>query len=497
MGIYFIFICLLLLLIVGLGVLLGSLDIRNIQAEWAERRCDPTVMFSAFLYKPANDPRSAATFATDNFTFCMNTLVGDVFKELLSPIVGVLTMQMGAAGTAGDVLNSVRNQVANAFRSFSAIFEDFFATYKRGTLQLSRITQMLRQAMLKVSAATVSLVFLGLSLMTSLLNTYDFIVKVVIIIMSIIVALIVLLFFALMPFLPLIFTVIAVLTGAGFGGAVGGMAGAFCIDPDAMIILTEKCEALKNIKVGDILGEGCGVVEGILETDTVGTLYSVEGVVMSGSHIVFKEGKPVFAAEIGTLLADHSNPRPSSLIVLNTSSHKIPIRTPEGITIFVGDWEEIDMNDTDAQKEWEKQVWEILQPGYDRIQQHSFKTSVFSSDVCVFVKKGFDAIQTPISSVKRGDMVMSLGGIYTNVLGVYRGKQSADNGVRVFEEDGIWRKKSIEVMGMGIGYQLVTDSGSFMIQYGKNKILSVRDFTEVGYKNIEKTYESTRRSLRK
>ena len=184
MPLFLLFFGLLLIFIIGLGVLLGSMDITNIQSEWDKRRCDPTVMFSAFLYKPSSDSRSSSEFASDNFSFCVKSIIDDVFKQLLAPILGVFVQQMGAANTTGDVLNSIRNQIGNSFRSFSGVFSDFFDAYKRGTMQLSRMTQILKQGMLKVSAAVISIVFMGMSLMTSLLNTYDFIVKVVIIIMS-------------------------------------------------------------------------------------------------------------------------------------------------------------------------------------------------------------------------------------------------------------------------------------------------------------------------
>ena len=501
MPLYFLFIGLLLLLIVGLGVLMGSMDAQNIKAEWAKRRCEPAIMFSAFMYKPASDPRSSGTFAGDNFEFCVRSLIDEVFKEVLAPVLGVFSQQMSAAATTGGVLNSIRNQLGNAFRSFSGIFNEFFETYKRGTHQLARITAILRQAMLKVSAAVVSIVFMGMSLMISILNVKDFVIKVVIIIMSIIVALIVLLFFALIPFMPIIFTVIAILTGAGLGGAVGGMAGAFCIDPTAEVLLaTGERRQLGGVCVGDQLAAGCGRVEGILQTDTVGELYNVEGITMSASHLVYFGGiTPLFAHEYpGARLVSAEEQRPHKLIILNTSSHKIPLINSKGELLFAADWEEI--QDEEGQEIWEKLVWEILNGSRARKDQTittttaTITTALFEPDTTILVRgQG----EVPISDIKRGMVIQDINGSSTKVLGIYIGISEEPfnymtNGVRYYT-DGIW--KHIDVQAKGdhiIGYNLVTDSGSFCVITNDSHLYYVRDFTEVGWLNLDQTYESTR-----
>ena len=501
---FFIFFGLILILIIGLGVLLGSMDIKNIQAEWDKRRCEPTIMFSAFLYKPSTDPRSSSDFASDNFSFCIRSLIDDVFKQLLAPVLGIFSQQMAAANTTGGVFNSLRNQVGNMFRSFGGVFNDFFETYKRGTMQLSRITQLLKQAMLKVSAAVVSIVFLGISLMTSLLNTYDFIVKVVIIIMAILVAMIVLLFFALIPFMPIIFTTIAVLTAAGLGGAVGGMAGAFCIDPNALVSLEDGSSVpLNKIKIGTKLGCGCGTVEGILETDSTGPLYRVEGIIMSGSHMILNGDTYVFAEKYPGATIVSEEERPSKLIILNTSSRSIPLLGEK--TVIAKDWEEIPEDDDIGAELWEKLVWNILNPGQQcSSTEHYYNAGLFSNKCEVYEKKlGL----LPMNFVERGMEILDINGTYTRVLGLYTGTANVPeeilkttpstwytNGVRRRTKAGIWTKTP-DVEGVpATGYQLITESGTFNA-HCKGKILQVRDFTEVGWKEIDKTYESVREHL--
>ena len=523
---YLLFVGVLIVFIVGLGVLLGSMDIQNIQAEWAKRRCEPAVMFSGFLYKPSEDPRSATAFSADNFSFCVRSLIDDVFAELLAPIFGIFSQQMAAANTTNGVFNSVRNQIGNTFRSFGGVFNDFFETYKRGALQLSRITQLLKQAMLKVSGAMVSIVFLGLSLMTSLLNTYDFIVKVVIIIMSILVALIVLLFFALIPFMPIIFTTIAILTGAGLGSAVGGMAGAFCIDPDAEVLLvTGETVPLKKINIGDALGRDCGIVEGILETDTEGPLYNIGGVIISGSHMVEgPSGENIFAADHPSA-TPVATEKPKKLIILNTTTRKIPVIMPDTRTVLtVRDWEEFPEDDEEGHQLWEHLVWDILNPGVEKpAGPFNTEEALFSRHSEVY-EKNLGVI--PLSFVARGMDILDITGRYTKVLGRYKGvaynqgscgEQWHTTGVRRLNSNGRWEKRPVTTTATTttqtttqktpptttttapttvIGYHLITETGTFLIS-SKGKTLRVRDYTEVGWKRIDKTYETVRLYLNK
>jgi len=514
MPLFLLFFGLLLIFIIGLGVLLGSMDIKNIQSEWDKRRCDPTIMFSAFLYKPSSDPRDSSAFASDNFSFCVRSLIDNVFKELLAPVLGVFTQQMGAANITGDVLNSVRNQIGNSFRSFGGVFNDFFETYKRGTMQLSRMTQVLKQGMLKISAAVISIVFMGMSLMTSLLNTYDFIVKVVIIIMSIIVAMIVLLFFALIPFMPIIFTTIAILTAAGLGGAVGGMAGAFCIDPNALVLLKNGDKVpLRSIKLGDMLGASCGKVEGILETNATGPLYYVEGVLMSGSHMVLNPttNEYIFAADYPGSTPARESARPDKFIILNTSTRSIPLIGVYDKIVVAKDWEEIPEEDVEGLALWNTLTWNLLNGSKIQVPEQEINhtcQALISANTDVF-EQGHGIIQ--IQNVKRGMYIMDVNGSFTEVLGVYKGLSDTRNGefwissgVRILNRNGIWVRntglsvnenmKEEEEEINQIGYHLITESGTFTILSGL-EIYNIRDFTEVGYKNIDKTYDEVRNHL--
>jgi hypothetical protein len=114
----------------------------------------------------------------------------------------------------------------------------------------------------------------------------------------------------------------------------------------------------------------------------------------------------------------------------------------------------------------------------------------------------------PLSFVTRGMEIRDINGKYTTVLGRYSGiahnqsilrEQWYTSGVRRLTPDGVWEKKSVKSMAgtsSVIGYHLITYSGTFIVNC-KGKTLKVRDFTEVGWGNIDKTYEIVRLYLNK
>ena len=126
-----------------------------------------------------------------------------------------------------------------------------------------------------------------------------------------------------------------------------------------------------------------------------------------------------------------------------------------------------------------------------------------------------------LQNVKRGMYIMDINGGFTEVLGVYKGiadKRDEEywisSGVRVLNRNHIWvRNRDLFInkntkeedaatvaatataaAAATIGYHLITESGTFTIVSGV-EIYNIRDFTEVGYKNIDKTYDEVRNHL--
>lgn len=176
---------------------------------------------------------------------------------------------------------------------------------------------------------------MGLSLQALLLNGIKFAVIAALILVGILAALVIILWFALIPTLPLIFAVIVVIAVAvtlmvAESGVDGGTTGAFCVDPNAEVILADgSTKPLREIRQGDLLPPKPGemtpnVVTGLLWVEATNEpLTRIEGIRMSATHRVWYDGQWLLAREVpeGT-----DGGKIGRLICLNTTHHWVPLR---------------------------------------------------------------------------------------------------------------------------------------------------------------------------
>jgi hypothetical protein len=493
-----------------LAFFIKTVDVLGTKADWGKRRCGIDVIFTAFLYKPADDPRSSLEFTQDNFLFCTGQLVEDVLKAAFSPFMGVAQGTVGSLGIMNDSLNSIKGIIKNLTASFSKIIDVTYGRFKEVLYGFignwHRMTFLLQRAMTIALAA----VYSGISFVAGFLNLYDYVVKVVIIILSILLALIFFLFFALIPVMPVIFTVISVLVGAGFAGAVGGMASGFCIDPDASVVLANgSMKALKDCKLGDLLKGRCdgvtNTITGILDCDaSTDDCVIIDGVHLSKSHRVLLEGKYILAENHPDATAAPRLPR---LICLNTTTHEVPIMGSKGI-LWAGDWEEVD--DDEGRDAWLERVFQTLNSSADSTLFIRKPTTVPLLSPLTIVHDSVLGYM-PLKDVKTGSLILDRNGKYTKVIALYSGFIKAVCEEPYWLSDGVWVqsygsrdwipsiygsiKESAESDPL-YGLNLVTESGSYMIRHQGHNML-IRDFTEMGIDAVKSSYEMLDKYVKK
>jgi hypothetical protein len=481
------------------AVSVTALDVQEIKSNWAKRRCDLGVMVTAGLFKPSESPMSATDFAKENFNFCVGKIAEDVLKVAFAPLVGVAKQQAEAQSSFQGPMNNMRGMIQTGMNTFSDIIKEQYQRFSFGMIQFTRIWQHFQFAMGRLNAIMVSFVYIGLSLAATVENTYKFSIKVVMIILGIMIALIILLFFVLLPFIPAIIipTTIAL---AGIGAGVAG-AGAFCIDPDALVRMADgSTKPLKEVRCGDVLagfGETPNCVTGVLTTDSKGAdLVSIDGITMSGSHRVKRFGTWLLAREV--LEKQPAAKRLSQLICLNTTHHEVLL---EGTTghVTVGDWEEV--STPEGQAAWIQFVHHSLNGGHSRALKIPTTPPLVSGLARVYNTSLGSWV--PIETIQIGDSIQSGSGC-TRVRGVYKGRVSFSSDVSTTEwiSEGVWEHlkpgwaptkhgkeesegpESIEHEGMF----LVTEDGMFVIRTEDHPEMVVRDFTEVGHWNMERSY---------
>ena len=485
-----------ILLTTILAAILFGTNIIEIKNNWAERRCDPYVMFTAPLYKKSDDTRSSTDFAIDNFMFCISSLSNDALSSAFAPIYEALQGFFGTINIIQGLMNNFRSYFKQLGSQFESILGDRFHKFI-SVFDIFRVgMKKLESAFSRNNAILIATLFQGMAGYTFIQNFVQFIIKIVIIIIAVLASLVIFLFFVMFPVIPVILTTIGILTAAGFGAAVGSYTGAFCLHPSTNIILQNgSYKPIYEIKLGDILTPSIKTytfqnqVYGILETDgTLTDLYEIDGIKLSGSHRVFEKGKWLLTEDIKR--AVKIKQRADRLYILNTRHHWIAAVTDiSNDPLIVSDWEEISTER--GQEEWHKYVAVKLGA---KIDWSKTATSIplISEEVKVHCLNG----KRSISSISIGDYVMDDKG-ETRVLAVYKGylgkpvnsMQWLSDGNWIF--DGIWKQNNHGAQGGDsnetLGYQIITESGSFKIQYNSKDLL-IRDFTECGIKHIEECY---------
>jgi hypothetical protein len=477
---------------IGLSFLMAGIDIESIKENWGNRRCEFDILLTSFLYKPTSDTRTVNDFMNENFEFCTRQTIQDFLKVLLTPLYTVLGKQLDVANGLSETMNMFRTMRANMMESFQKIFDPIFERFLHTGIAFSQNFQRMLSAMKRIGGIAVSTLYLGMSLQVSIENFVKFVIRIVMIIMGILISMFILLFFALFPVLPVILGTVAALAAAGIG--VAG-AGVFCFDPHTKVKLqdgTVKC--IDRLTLGEKLEDG-GEVEGVLRSTTSGEqMYSLYGIIVSGSHLVWSEESQDWIQVKDSTLANPVFQKPAHLVCLRTSTRNIVLRDIYGTQHVFRDWEELPLNIPEADTIWNYLVGKILATKDSQTPQDD---PLCGPRCCVLLQTGE---RVPISMIRIGDSIYSQDG-FTKVVGIYEGHSnllssySLSDGVWVQNKES-WSHPQMKQGSLQRGFHLVTLSGTFWIQ-SENHSGFIRDFTEVGLDNLPLTYSFTHALLKK
>ena len=488
-------------LLVALGFTFSTMERHVVMNNWDKKRCEFPIMTAGMFFKPDSDPRSKSQFSKDNFSFCMKSHVDSFMDILMKPIKTVFGAQVGVATGGIDMINSIRAMTATMYAAFSKMLEGFFKKFNSSIFQMNRIVQHLRTAMNRMGGMVLAVLFAGISAFRGMINAIQFVMKVILIICGILIAIMIIIFFVLFPFIPMVLatlgaivtTVVAislVVVGSMAGTAAADMKGSICFSKNTKLT-SNGPKSVSEVKLGDTL-DNCGEITAIIETTGKDVpLFDLEGVEVSGSHLVQSGNKYIEVAHDPR--SKKIETRSDILYCFNTTSNKIPVYTPEKTIIF-RDWEEISDDDEQGKYLWNYMILKKLNKSANYMK---WKDSITSFDIPLMNRKvktikGF----INISEIKVLDKVLDRDGKEQIVIGVVRGfTNGLPNGLsewntELYEyKDGVWvkGKNTLEKSSKKIeGRTLITETGEFIILDEVEK--RVRDFTEIGCDSIAETY---------
>ena len=503
-------------LLTGVGVLIISMDRENVMSNWKTRRCEIPILFASVFFKPDDDPRTTSEFGKANFEFCMKSYVDRFMENITAPTAALFGKQANVTANIMDILQSVRNIAANMFAGFSVYLAQFYRRFNASVFEISKIIQFLRMAMRRISGVAMSFIYMGISLFNGMLNTIQFIIRVVLIICGIMAAIMIILFFILFPVIPLILATLGIIASTVFSlkGLLSpsiaseetSMRGPFCFAEWTQLSVLEhgqqRQKPVTEIQIGDQLSDGSYITAVIVMDGLDVPLYQIGSVYVSGSHLVKgtdKQWKSVTEDERAVI-----SPRLSKVVYcFNTTTNVITI---DGLQFR--DWEEIANDDIHGQTIWNYMVSSILHHdrafGYwkDNVKNY-VNVALLGPDVPVKTLSGY----MPIRAIQIGDFILDRRGNEQEVRGIIRGEVEYDAAhtignawkTELYEYvNGIWLK-GIATIYPGVdkteGYSLITEEGIIVIKESDKETV-VRDFTEIGYQHLYKTYSYVEARLR-
>jgi hypothetical protein len=496
----------------GLGYLIAQIERDKVMNDWSNRRCQLAVMTMGSYFKPKDDPRTPSQFAKDNFAFCMDKVVKTVTSQVMTPLGTIFSKQAGSASVIGQAMNSVRVILKKIYDAFLEYIDEFLRKYNNIAQQIRTVTLHLKAAFGRVNAMMMSMIYVGLTMIRGMMNTIDFVFKVVLIILGIMVALIILLWFILFPFIPIILSVIGAIVAVAAGSMAVTAASykdAFCFSPETMVVMKDKSiKHIKDIVLGDILLNGI-VVDSIMKMSGKEVpLWNLNGIFVTGTHLVRKPTNDGWHPVHEDSRALKTNYIEGYLYCLNTTTHTIPIHSSQNEIIYFRDWEELEDTDTTGHDEWNYSVISFLNEGkhideWYSTMYGSLEYPAISPTMNIKTPKG----NVVANSLEIGETIYDQYNMPTQVLGIIKTNTHVSKGEindtnwltnMIYKEHGIWRRMpsaTITELVSVSGINIITEEGSFVVVHN-NKELILRDFTEVGYRQIESTNKCVESRLR-
>ena len=448
------FIVILILAISLASAIIYATDFAEIANNWSEHRCKTHIM------------PIAGTFGYDvneNFQFCLQQIIASSTKSTTAPFAQGLSGFGGVLGNLMESANSIRLSLATLTGGIIKIVSEFKSrmTALMGRIKLSA-TRM-KALMYRVYGTLFSVMYMALSAQTGIMNLGDTVI------------------FKFM---------------SKFGGGEGFKGGGvfFCFAPDTRVIMENMSETrIQNVELGDILYGG-SIVEAVIECPiSTGPIYEIYGVRVSGEHKIWSTKENKFIKVSAHPDAALSTMEPGHLWTLITSNREIPVKGSTGHVRFA-DWQETPPI-LAATVAWDKIAYGLLNMGSpDYTPSHIYGGPCLEGGVYVYK---YQSGLTPISNIQAGDWVYDRKG-WTKVLGKCRRLASSGighNGQRMthgnwlLHQDNTWQHPSQKSNpGKWAGYQLITESGAFMVNIGLEQYV-IRDFTEVGSENLQEAFK--------
>ena len=463
-----------------------------IKADWANRRCDPSVMPFAGVIN-SESGKSTLQYTADNFTGCVQNVVGDISSYTLAPMYYVMNTLVSSFDQATQSMQNMRATFSNARENTQNLGEEVMGRSLNVTMPIVHLTTYVKDTLNKAAGAVAASVYTLFGGYLSAISFFWFVIELVNNVMYILAATIMTLLaiawffpaafgiaFSLMVVMFLVYIPWAIVTAImnsmfdqmGIPSPPPVPSGSSCFSGDTQISSKDGPPIrMDQVRVNDVLADGSIVTAIMKSTAANQEVYQLDGVIVTGRH------KVMYANTRWINVCDHPRSvlledfRDEYVYCIGTDSKEIAI----GDHVF-SDWDEItdrDMEELRAHVHKNSRDQMIV---FEDSDIHRKFDTCFSSDTQVCLEDGRSVAIKDVTVndvLSFGEVVKSVVQVKASDIETYQSFYA--NGSKLFscsantEVIESYLPDSVQIIKEtvappALGYHLVTDTGRFQVQ---------------------------------
>tara|TARA_B110000285_G_scaffold235453_1_gene317278 strand:+ start:709 stop:2310 length:1602 start_codon:yes stop_codon:yes gene_type:complete len=336
-------------------------NLQPIKADWANQKCNPTVMPFAGLINPP-DPKkmSAFDFTAQNFTGCIQNILSDIAGTFLAPfyyLVNSLTKTLDGLNASVQAIRGVLNTIRN---SVGKVSEEIMGKALNIMIPLQQIIIKIKDTINKTQGIMLSSIYMLMGIYQTITASFGAIIQIIMTFLMSIASIMTILFF--IPFglgipfaIPLLVIFIMILVPGimvyiiqvmvlkKWVNPLPGIPSCFIGDTDLTLHGGSKIK-IKDIDVGMVLQNNNVVTAKMKLANIDETIYCLNGIYCTGEHVLKYNNSWIKTK-------DHPHSTKTDmycdyLYCINTSKKVIHINND----VF-GDWDELDNAQIDELKQ--------------------------------------------------------------------------------------------------------------------------------------------------
>jgi len=369
-------------------------NIGPIKADWVNKRCSPGVIPFAGLINPPTDGTSAFDFTSQNFTFCIQSILKQITGYAMEPVNAMVNIILDVFKELKNAIDVIRNMFNIIRQSFGNISKEIFGRLLNVLIPIQTMLIGVKDMMSKTHGIFTTSLYTALGTYMTLKSALGAIFEMIVTILIALAALIVILWI-----IPFTWGVAATMTGIFATVAIPMTATALvmkdvfdlqtsglpkshhhhCFAKDTLIETNKGFIPIQDIEVGTTLKNNSKITAKFKLSSYNQNMHQLGNIKVSGVHKVLYNYKWI-----------HTRDHPMSKSIEPFEEEFIYCLNTSNKTITIDEFEFTDWDDLNGDELREIQIncKNILPKSFKPIQIHQFLDSGFIGETKLELNDG-------------------------------------------------------------------------------------------------------------